>query len=61
MKVIVTQTVTRTTEVELLNAYSIKELREVAIEFAKSQFASNTWNNVDYVGDGDKYRIRALV
>jgi hypothetical protein len=61
MKVIVTQTITRTTEVEFFSAVSIKELKEVAIEFAKSQFAGNYWNNVDYVGDGEKYRIRAIV
>tara|TARA_R100001143_G_C3330601_1_gene119241 strand:+ start:632 stop:817 length:186 start_codon:yes stop_codon:yes gene_type:complete len=61
MKVIVTQTLTRTTEVELLHAYSIKELKEVAIDFAKSQFAGNSWNNINLSGDGEKYRIRAIV
>ena len=61
MKVIVTQTTTRTTAVELFHAASIKELKEVAIEFAKSQFAGNSWNNVNYSGDGEKYRIRAIV
>ena len=61
MKVIVTQTITRTTEVEIFNTVSIEGLRRVAIEYAKSQFAGNRWNNINYSGDGEKYRIRAIV
>jgi len=62
MIVIVTRTEKITTEVELPQAvYSTKELKEVAIEIAKGQFANNTNNQIDYAGDGETYKIRAFV
>ena len=60
MIVIVTRTEKITTEVEITEAvYSAKELKEVAIDQAKFQFANN--KTIDYSGDGDTYKIRAIV
>jgi hypothetical protein len=60
MIVIVTRTEKITTEVELTHAeaemYSAKELKEVAIDQAKFQFANN--KTIDYSGDGETYKIR---
>jgi hypothetical protein len=61
MIVIVTRTEKITTEVELPQAvYSTKELKEVAIEIAKGQFANNI-KQIDYAGNGETYKIRAFV
>jgi len=61
MIVIVTRTEKITTEVELPQAvYSTKELKEVAIEIAKGQFANNI-KQIDYSGDGETYKILYLV
>jgi len=39
--------------------YSTKELKDVAIEIAKSQFANN--QTYDYPGDGWTFKIQAIV
>ena len=60
MIVIVTRTEKITTEVELPQAvYSTKELKNVAIDQAKFQFANN--QTIDYPGDGWTFKIRAFV
>jgi hypothetical protein len=60
MYVIVTRTQTITTQVEIREAVrSTKELKEVAIDQAKFQFANN--DHIDYVGDGETFKIRAIV
>ena len=60
MIVIVTRTEKITTEVELPQAvYSTKELKEVAIDQAKFQFANN--QTIDYPGDGWTFKIQAMV
>ena len=60
MIVIVTRTEKITTEVEIKEAVgSMKELREEAIDLAKGNFANHIYK--DYSGDGDTYKIRAIV
>ena len=60
MIVIVTRTEKITTEVEIPQAvYSTKELKEVAIDQAKFQFANN--QTIDYPGDGWTFKIQAIV
>ena len=60
MIVIVTRTEKITTEVEIKEAVgSMKELREEAIDLAKGNFANHSY--IDYEGDGDSYKIRAIV
>jgi len=56
----VTRTLKQTTQVEIKEAVgSMKELREIAIDQAKFQFANHDY--IDYEGDGDTYKIRAIV
>ena len=65
MIVIVTRTLKQTTQVEIKEAVgnlyfgSMKELREEAIDLAKGNFANHIYK--DYSGDGDTYKIRAIV
>jgi len=39
--------------------FNVKELREEAIDLAKGNFANHSY--IDYEGDGDSYKIRAIV
>ena len=60
MIVTVTRTEKITTEVEIPQAvYSTKELKNVAIDQAKFQFANN--QTIDYPGDGWTFKIQAMV
>ena len=60
MFVDVTRTLKQTTRVEIKGSDgSKKELREEAIDQAKFQFANHMYK--DYEGDGDTYKIRAIV
>ncbi len=69
MKVFVTRTEKITLAVEIKEAvHSTKELKEVAISQAKSQFANpdRGWYDRDipydlYIGDGETYKITAIV
>ena len=56
----VTRTLKQTTRVEIKGSVgSMKELREEAIDLAKGNFANHIYK--DYAGDGDSYKIRAIV
>ena len=62
MKVFVTRTEKITLAVEIKEAvHSTKELKEVAISQAKSQFANNDYEYRLYIGDGETYKITAIV
>ena len=61
MKVFVTRTEKITIAVEIKEAvHSTKELKEVAISQAKSQFANNDYD-YDLVEYGETYKITAIV
>ena len=56
----VTRTLKQTTRVEITGSVgSMKELKVEAIDLAKGNFANHIYK--DYAGDGDTYKIRAIV